>query len=105
MPLYRCKTDLTPQQSGVWTVTTGNAVRATLAEIVMNSKTLHLGSVRPKGRQLGRKEVVPFQRLLLGLLENYVIPQALNNKGKYRSLLLTFLPQINYCANYVYLSI
>lgn len=58
--------DLTPQQSGVWAVTTGNAVRATLAEIVMNSKTLHLGSVRPKGRQLGRKEVVPFRDFYWG---------------------------------------
>lgn len=50
------------------------------------------------------KRNVPYKRLLLGLLENDA-PQTINNNGKHISLLLTFLPQINYCANYVYLSI
>lgn len=79
--------------------------------IVMNSRILHkispfyikFSNSKIWGQEednLEGKRDVPFKRLLQGLLENYV-PQTLNNKGKCWSLLLIFLPKINYCANYV----
>lgn len=97
-----------PTACGVWTLTTANALSAALAETVPPLWWIVKFSIWFQWGQeedtLEGKRDVPFKRLLLGLLENYV-PQTLNDKGKCRSLLLTFLPPINYCANYVCLSL
>lgn len=96
------------QRSGLCTLTTGNALECNTGwnsgSIVMKVKFSIWFQWGQEEDALEGKRDVPFKRLLLGLLENEV-PQTLNNKGKCRSLLLTFLPPINYCANYVYLSL